>query len=185
MPAQAGIHIRASTTMDSGPPLCCTRNDEIGKWSHFRKIEIAPDGKPVQYGTHNQNRLIRSPKMAVQPYDPENIFAKILRGEIPCTKVYEDDHVLAFNDIAPQAPTHVLVIPKGAYTSYDDFALNASDAEIVAYTRAIGKISKEVGVVEDGYRLIANTREHGRQDVPHLHVHILGGEKLPRMLPGA
>ena len=70
--------------------------------------------------------------MAVQPYDPENIFAKILRGEIPCTKVYEDDHVLAFNDIAPQAPTHVLVIPKGAYTSYDDFALNASDAEIVA-----------------------------------------------------
>ncbi|MBP3125528.1 histidine triad nucleotide-binding protein [Thalassospira sp. ER-Se-21-Dark] len=123
--------------------------------------------------------------MAVQPYDPENIFAKILRGEIPCTKVYEDDHVLAFNDIAPQAPTHVLVIPKGAYTSYDDFALNASDAEIVAYTRAIGKISKQAGVVEDGYRLIANTREHGRQDVPHLHVHILGGEKLPRMLPGA
>ncbi|MEQ9345416.1 MAG: histidine triad nucleotide-binding protein [Thalassospira sp.] len=123
--------------------------------------------------------------MAVQPYDPENIFAKILRGEIPCTKVYEDDHVLAFNDIAPQAPTHVLVIPKGAYTSYDDFAANASDAEIIAYTRAIGKISAAAGVIEDGYRLIANTRENGRQDVPHLHVHIIGGAKLPLMLPKA
>ncbi|WP_412777678.1 histidine triad nucleotide-binding protein [Thalassospira lucentensis] len=121
--------------------------------------------------------------MAVKPYDPENIFAKILRGDIPCSKVFEDDHVLAFNDIAPQAPTHVLVIPKGPYTSYDDFAANASDAEIIAYTRAIGKISAAAGVVEDGYRLIANTREHGRQDVPHLHVHILGGEKLPLMLP--
>ena len=123
--------------------------------------------------------------MAVKPYDPENIFAKILRGDIPCSKVFEDDHVLAFNDIAPQAPTHVLVIPKGAYTSYDDFATNASDAEIIAYTRAIGKISAAAAVVEDGYRLIANTREHGRQDVPHLHVHILGGEKLPLMLPKA
>ena len=123
--------------------------------------------------------------MAVKPYDPENIFAKILRGDIPCSKVFEDDHVLAFNDIAPQAPTHVLVIPKGPYTSYDDFAANASDAEIIAYTRAIGKISAAAGVVEDGYRLIANTREHGRQDVPHLHVHILGGEKLPLMLPKA
>jgi len=123
--------------------------------------------------------------MAVKPYDPENIFAKILRGDIPCSKVFEDDHVLAFNDIAPQAPTHILVIPKGAYTSYDDFAANASDTEIIAYTRAIGKISAAAGVVEDGYRLIANTREHGRQDVPHLHVHILGGEKLPLMLPKA
>ena len=121
--------------------------------------------------------------MAVKPYDPENIFAKILRGDIPCSKVFEDDHVLAFNDIAPQAPTHVLVIPKGPYTSYDDFAANASDAEIIAYTRAIDKISAAAGVNEDGYRLIANTREHGRQDVPHLHVHILGGEKLPLMLP--
>tara|TARA_R110000868_G_scaffold408172_2_gene690631 strand:+ start:52069 stop:52440 length:372 start_codon:yes stop_codon:yes gene_type:complete len=121
--------------------------------------------------------------MAVPAYDPQNIFAKILRGEIPCSKVYEDDHVLAFNDIAPQAPTHILVIPKGAYTSYDDFAANASDAEIIAYTRAIGKISAEAGVVEDGYRLIANTRDHGRQDVPHLHVHIIGGKKLGLMLP--
>ncbi|SOC29806.1 HIT domain-containing protein [Thalassospira xiamenensis] len=121
--------------------------------------------------------------MAVSAYDPQNIFAKILRGEIPCNKVFEDDHVLAFHDIAPQAPTHILVIPKGTYTSYDDFATNASDAEIIAYTRAIGKIAAAAGVVEDGYRLIANARDHGRQDVPHLHVHIIGGKKLGLMLP--
>ncbi|MDP2699295.1 histidine triad nucleotide-binding protein [Thalassospira sp.] len=121
--------------------------------------------------------------MAVQPYDPENIFAKILRGEIPCGKVYEDDHVLAFNDINPQAPTHVLVIPKGAYASFDEFSAKASDAEIVAFNRAVGKIARDLNVAEDGYRLIANTRQNGRQDVPHLHVHIIGGKMLGLMLP--
>ncbi|MFH1805752.1 MAG: histidine triad nucleotide-binding protein [Pseudomonadota bacterium] len=121
--------------------------------------------------------------MAVQPYDPENIFAKILRGEIPCDKVYEDDHVLAFNDINPQAPTHVLVIPKGAYASFDEFSAKASDAEIVAFNHAVGKIARDLNVAEDGYRLIANTRQNGRQDVPHLHVHIIAGKQLGHMLP--
>lgn len=121
--------------------------------------------------------------MPVQPYDPENIFAKILRGEIPCGKVYEDDHVLAFNDINPQAPTHVLVIPKGAYASFDEFSAKASDAEIVAFNRAVGKIARDLNVAEDGYRLIANTRQNGRQDVPHLHVHIIAGKQLGHMLP--
>jgi histidine triad (HIT) family protein len=119
-------------------------------------------------------------------YDTQNIFAKILRGEIPCSKVMETEHTLAFRDIAPQAPTHVLVIPKGAYASYDHFALTASDAEIVDFTRAIGTICAELGVQPSeggaGYRLIANTGDDGVQDVPHLHVHILAGRILGRML---
>jgi histidine triad (HIT) family protein len=118
-------------------------------------------------------------------YDDQNIFAKILRGEIPNSTVMETDHTLAFRDIAPQAPEHVLVIPKGAYVSYDDFALNASEAEIVDYTRTIGAICKELGVQPDsgdGYRLISNAGDHGVQDVPHLHVHILAGRRLGRML---
>ena len=119
-------------------------------------------------------------------YDDQNIFAKILRGEIPNDTVLETDHCLAFRDIAPQAPHHVLVIPKGAYVTYDHFAAEASDAEILDFTRAIGRICDMLGVSPadgDGYRMIANSGENGVQDVPHLHVHILGGRILGRMLP--
>lgn len=111
-------------------------------------------------------------------YDSNNIFAKILRGEIPCDKVYEDDHVLAFNDIAPQAPTHILVIPKGSYTAIDDFGANASAEEIKALYAAVAKITKDKGLKSDGFRVIANTGVHGGQEVPHFHLHILGGKKL-------
>lgn len=115
-------------------------------------------------------------------YDSNNIFAKILRGEIPCKKVYEDQHVLAFDDIRPQAPVHVLVIPKGAYVSFDDFQEKASDAEIAALGRAVGKIAKMTGVAETGYRVISNAGVNGLQEVPHLHLHVLGGRPLGRML---
>jgi len=118
-------------------------------------------------------------------YDSDNIFAKILRGEIPCSKVYEDDHVLAFRDIAPQAPTHVLVIPKGAYVSWDDFSLNASDAEIAGLLRAAGKIARDLGIAEPGYRVLANTGSDGGQEVPHFHLHIFGGRRLGRMIAPA
>lgn len=120
-------------------------------------------------------------------YDRTNIFARILRGEIPCRKVLETAHALAFHDIAPQAPVHVLVIPKGAYVNADHFAAEASDAEIADYTRAIGKVCAELGICPGdggaGYRLIANSGDAGVQEVPHLHVHILGGKVLGRMLP--
>lgn len=120
-------------------------------------------------------------------YDDTNIFARILRGEIPCSKVLETEHALAFNDIAPQAPHHVLVIPKGAYVNFDDFATNASDAEILDFNRAIGLTIAQLNAAPDdgglGYRLVANTGVAGVQDVPHLHVHILGGRVLGRMLP--
>lgn len=118
-------------------------------------------------------------------YDDQNIFAKILRGEIPNTTVLETEHALAFRDLYPQAPTHVLVIPKGPYVSYDHFAAEASDAEIVDYTRAIGEVSRMEGVsldANDGFRLISNAGEHGVQEVPHLHVHILGGRHMGRMV---
>lgn len=118
-------------------------------------------------------------------YDPENIFAKILRGEIPNDTVLETEHSLAFRDIAPQAPLHVLVIPKGAYVCYDHFAQEASDAEILDYTRAIGKVCAMEGVEADGFRLISNAGRNGVQEVPHLHVHILGGRELGRMLARA
>lgn len=117
-----------------------------------------------------------------EPYDPENIFAKILRGEIPNQTVYEDEHVLAFKDINPQAPTHVLVIPKGEYVSWDDFTAKASDAEIAHFIRAVGKVARELGLVDPGYRLLANIGGHGHQEVPHLHVHIFGGRPLGPML---
>jgi histidine triad (HIT) family protein len=120
-------------------------------------------------------------------YDPKNIFAKILRGEIPNDTVLETEHALAFRDIAPQAPDHVLVIPKGAYVSFDHFATEAGADEIVGYIRAVGEVSKILGVDldsdGDGYRMIANTGRNGVQDVPHLHVHILAGKFLGRMLP--
>lgn len=122
-------------------------------------------------------------------YDDENIFAKILRGEIPNTTVMETEHSLAFKDIYPQAPVHVLVIPKGKYVCYDHFAQDASDAEIVDYTRTIGAVCKQMGVQPgdggDGFRMISNAGEAGVQEVPHLHVHILGGRPLGRMLQKA
>lgn len=119
---------------------------------------------------------------ATQPYDDSNIFAQILRGELPCNKVYEDDHVLAFHDINPLAPTHILVIPKGAYVSWDDFSDRASDEEIAAFTRAIGKIAREGGLVESGYRMLANVGPNSGQEVPHLHAHVFGGRPLGPML---
>ena len=119
---------------------------------------------------------------ATQPYDPDNIFAKILRGEIPCREVYRDDHALAFQDINPVAPHHVLVIPTGAYVSWDDFAARASEAEIAGFVRAVGRVAREAGLVEPGYRLLANVGGHGGQEVPHLHVHILAGKPLGPML---
>lgn len=121
-------------------------------------------------------------------YDDQNIFAKILRGEIPSTPVLETEHALAFNDIAPQAPVHILVIPKGAYVSFDHFNKHASDAEIVGFNRAIGQVCDKAGVSldqGDGFRIIANAGYNGVQDVPHLHVHVLGGRMLGRMLAKA
>tara|TARA_A100001391_G_scaffold83275_2_gene54528 strand:+ start:25622 stop:25999 length:378 start_codon:yes stop_codon:yes gene_type:complete len=119
---------------------------------------------------------------ATQPYDDTNIFAKILRGEIPNKTVYEDEYALAFHDIAPQAPVHILVIPKGAYVSWDDFSARASEAEIAGFVRAVGHIAREQGLVEPGYRLLANVGDHGGQEVPHLHVHLFGGQPLGPML---
>ena len=119
---------------------------------------------------------------ATEPYDDSNIFARILRGELPCAKVYEDEHVLAFNDIRPLADVHILVIPRGAYVSWDDFSERASPEEIAAFVRAVGRIAREQGLVEPGYRLLANVGGHGGQEVPHLHVHIFGGRPLGPML---
>ena len=115
-------------------------------------------------------------------YDPENIFAKILRGEIPCDKVYEDDHALAFHDIKPQAPVHVLVIPKGAYEDTDAFSANASEAEIAGFVRAVGHVAREMRVVESGYRILANHGPDGHQEVPHFHMHVFGGRDLGGMI---
>lgn len=111
-------------------------------------------------------------------YDSNNIFAKILRGEIPNNTVYEDEHVLAFHDIAPQAAVHILVIPKGEYISISDFGAKASAEEIQAFYKAVSKIAEEQGLNEKGFRTIANTGPDGGQEVPHFHVHILGGERI-------
>ncbi len=115
-------------------------------------------------------------------YDADNVFARILRGELPCDKVYEDDHVLAFKDVNPQTPIHVLVVPKGAYASMDDFSQTASDAEIAALFRAVGRIAREMGIVESGYRMLANYGRDGHQEVAHYHVHLFGGKDLGRMI---
>lgn len=117
-----------------------------------------------------------------KPYDDQNVFAKILRGEIPAKKVYEDEYALAFHDIAPQAPHHILVIPTGAYVSWDDFSANASDAEIAGFVRAVGAVARAAGLVEPGYRLLANTGLDAGQEVPHLHVHVFAGKPLGPML---
>jgi diadenosine tetraphosphate (Ap4A) HIT family hydrolase len=119
---------------------------------------------------------------ATEPYDPQNVFARILRGEIPSKTVYEDEWALAFHDIAAQAPVHVLVIPKGAYVSWDDFSERGSADEIAGFVRAVGHVAREQGLVETGYRLLANTGRHGGQEVPHLHVHLFGGRPLGPML---
>lgn len=119
---------------------------------------------------------------ATLPYDDSNIFARILRGELPCKKVYEDDHALAFHDINPQAPLHILVIPKGAYVSWDDFSARADDAEIAGFIRAVGQVARDHDLVAPGYRLLANVGGHSGQEVPHLHVHLFAGQWLGPML---
>lgn len=119
---------------------------------------------------------------ATQPYDAGNIFARILRGEIPSTRVYEDEWAIAFDDINPQSPTHILVIPRGAYVSWDDFSAKASVEEIAGFVRAVGAVARAAGLVEPGYRLLANTGPDGHQEVPHLHVHIFAGRPLGPML---
>ena len=120
---------------------------------------------------------------ATESYDESNIFARVLRGEIPARKVYEDEYALAFHDINPQAPVHILVIPKGPYVSWDDFSTKASDAEIAGFTRAIGKVARDEKLVAPGYRLLVNIGGHGHQEVPHLHVHIFGGRQFRAMIP--
>jgi histidine triad (HIT) family protein len=119
---------------------------------------------------------------ATLPYDDSNIFARILRGEVPCKTVYEDEHALAFHDINPLAPIHILVIPKGPYVSWDDFSARASEAEIAGFVRAVGHVAREAGMVVQGYRLLANTGKRAGQEVAHLHVHIFGGQPLGPML---
>ncbi len=118
-------------------------------------------------------------------YDPNNIFARILRKEIPCKAVYEDEHVLAFHDINAQAPVHVLVIPKGAYVNLADFSARGSDAEIAALLRAVGSIARQLGIEDSGYRFLANNGANAHQEVPHLHIHLFGGRKLGPMLKKA
>ncbi|TNE31586.1 MAG: HIT domain-containing protein [Alphaproteobacteria bacterium] len=119
---------------------------------------------------------------ATEPYDDNNIFAKILRGEIPSNKVYDDEWAFAFEDINPQAAIHTLVIPKGQYVSWDDFSTKATAEEIAGFVRAVGAVARAKGLVEPGYRLLANIGGHGHQEVPHLHVHIFGGHPLGPML---
>ena len=119
---------------------------------------------------------------ATLPYDKTNVFARILRGELPCSRVYEDEHALAFHDINPLAPVHILVIPKGAYVSWDDFSKRGSAEEIAGFVRAVGTIARDEGLVAPGYRLLANVGANSGQEVPHLHVHIFGGRPLGPML---
>ena len=119
-------------------------------------------------------------------YDKNNIFAKIIRGEIPCNKIYEDEFVLAFHDINPQKKVHALVIPKGEYVNLDDFTSKASQEEIIGLMKGIGTVAKKIGVSEEvkggGYRSLVNVGNNGGQEVPHLHFHIFGGEKLGKMI---
>lgn len=120
---------------------------------------------------------------ATLPYDDQNVFAKILRDEIPSRRVYEDEFAVGLHDINPQAPTHLLVIPRGAYVSWDDFSERASDAEIAGFVRAVGIVARQAGLVEPGYRLLANIGQHGHQEIAHLHVHIFGGRQFGAMVP--
>ncbi len=122
------------------------------------------------------------PVKGLGTYDPTNIFARILRGEIPSRRVFENAHAVAFHDIAPQAPLHVLVIPRGPYISIADFTARASDAEIVGFFKAVGTVARELGLEDPGYRILANMGEHAGQEVPHFHVHLFGGRPLGSML---
>lgn len=115
-------------------------------------------------------------------YDPNNVFARILRGELPCKKIYEDEYCLAFHDIGPQSRVHALVIPKGAYVAMDDFVAKADAAEIAALFRAVSEVARLLGLAQSGYRMIANTGPDSRQEVPHLHIHVCGGQDLGRMI---
>jgi histidine triad (HIT) family protein len=119
------------------------------------------------------------------PYDDSNIFARILRGEIPCKRVHEDEHALAFHDINPQTPVHVLVIPKGRYVSIADFSAQATEAEIAGFWRVVGQVAKDLGLEAGGYRVLTNMGVDGGQEVPHFHVHIFGGRRVGRMVPRA
>ncbi len=123
------------------------------------------------------------PVSGLPPYDPTNIFARILRGEVPCRRAGENEHALAFHDIAPQAPVHVLVIPKGAYVSLADFAATASEAEIAGFWRLVAAVAKALTLEVSGYRILSNMGVHGHQEVPHFHVHLFGGRPLGRMVP--
>jgi histidine triad (HIT) family protein len=116
------------------------------------------------------------------PYDETNIFARVLRGEIPCRKQYEDDFALAFDDINPQAPVHVLIIPKGKYVSFADFSAKADDAEVLGFIHAVGHVARMLGLEDQGYRLLANMGPNSHQDVPHFHVHLFGGKPLGPLL---
>ena len=115
-------------------------------------------------------------------YDKNNVFAKILRGEIPCKKVYEDEFALAFHDINPQAPVHVLVVPKGDFVSLDDFSANAPPALVTGFLRAVGEVARKLDLPKDGYRVLANIGANAGQEVPHLHFHIFAGKPLGPML---
>jgi histidine triad (HIT) family protein len=125
------------------------------------------------------------PVSGLPPYDDSNIFARILRGEIPSRKVYEDEWALAFHDINPQAPVHVLIIPKGRYCSFADFSADATEAEIVGFVRALGTVARQLGLEPPGYRMLTNLGNDGGQDVPHFHVHLFGGRPLGRMVRSA
>jgi diadenosine tetraphosphate (Ap4A) HIT family hydrolase len=122
------------------------------------------------------------PVSGLGPYDDQNVFARILRGEIPSRRIYEDEWAIAFHDIAPQAPVHVLVIPRGAYVSLADFSTRGSAEEIAGLFRAVGTVARELGLEAPGYRILANMGPDSGQEVPHFHVHILGGRPLGRML---
>ena len=115
-------------------------------------------------------------------YDDQNIFAKILRGEVPCDKVYENEHALAFRDINPQTPVHILVVPKGGYVSAADFTDSASDAEIAGLMRAVGHVAKSAGLDDSGFRFLSNNGRDAHQEVPHFHIHVFGGKNLGRMI---
>ena len=122
------------------------------------------------------------PVSGLGPYDDSNVFARILRGEIPSRRVYEDEWAIAFHDITPQAPVHVLVIPRGTYVSMADFTQNATADEIAGFFRAVSTVARRLGLEQPGYRLLANVGGHGGQEVPHLHVHLFGGAPLGPML---
>lgn len=115
-------------------------------------------------------------------YDDSNVFARILRGEIPSRRIYEDEWAVAFHDISPQAPVHVLVVPRGRYVSFADFSAHATEAEIVGFVRAVGRVAQQLGLEAPGYRILSNMGEHSGQEVPHLHVHLFGGQPLGPML---